>query len=326
MAAWKIGPALAAGNAILLKPSRRTPMSIVRAARLFGDLLPPGVLSVLPGDHAAIAPALASDPRVAMIALTGSLAAGAEIGRLTAPGAKRLHLELGGKTPVIVCADADLGRATRVIAAAALDNAGQDCTAASRVLAVGPVYEELVARLAGELRSVRIGPPTDRSTTLGPVIGDDRRDWLVGHVDRAIEAGARLVHGGRRVDRPGFFLEPTLLAGVERGMDITGEELFGPVLTIENCPNDDAALERANAGPTALAAGIWTRSLATALRLSAEVDAGKVWVNEHHRDVTEMPHGGRKASGHGSDLSVYAMQAYSTPKSVHIRFGTDEAP
>jgi acyl-CoA reductase-like NAD-dependent aldehyde dehydrogenase len=209
--------------------------------------------------------------------------------------------------------------AARIIGRAALENAGQDCTAASRVITIGDVHDEFVERLVAFVSKTHVGEPANPATQLGPVIGSDRREWLIGQIAKATEEGGVVMHGGRPVVRPGFYIEPTVLTNVSREMPITSTELFGPVITVETCASEEEALERANASRFALAAGIWTRSLNRGLRMSAEIDAGKVWVNDHHVEVTEMPHGGRKASGYGSDLSIYAMRSYSAPKSVHMR-------
>jgi acyl-CoA reductase-like NAD-dependent aldehyde dehydrogenase len=325
MAIWKIAPALGAGNAIVVKPSIRTPVSLARLLDLLAETLPPGLLNFVTGDHETLAPILAADPRVAMVALTGSLEAGASIGSLAAPTAKRLHLELGGKTPVLVCADADVEEAASTIARAALDNAGQDCTAASRVLVAADVHKNLVDALAANLDQVVIGDPLVETTELGPVIGHDRRAWLQGMVDGARRDGATVVQGGEGLGDRGAFMRPALIDRVEEASTIARTELFGPVITVERCMDDAEMLSRAGQTPYALAAGIWTRSISRAMRLSTSIDAGKVWINEHHRDVTEMPHGGRRGSGHGSDLSILAIEAYSTPKAIHIDMESQDA-
>lgn len=323
MAAWKIGPALAAGNTVVVKPSHRTPVSLLRLCERLRDVLPPGVVNVVTGSHEAVGATLATHPRVRMVVLTGSIAAGAVVARAAAPLGKRLHLELGGKTPILVCGDAEIDLAARVIARAGLNNAGQDCTAASRVLAVASVYPAIVDGLARRLAAVRIGPPSDRSTEMGPLVSSDRREAVLTHVNGALAAGARLMTGGHALPGTGFFMQPTLLADVDLSHDIAHREVFGPVITVERVNDEDEAVQRANDAAYGLAAGIWTRSMSKGLRIAAALQAGKVWINEHHRDVTEMPHGGVKASGHGSDLSMLALEAYTAAKAVHVAWTED---
>lgn len=324
MAIWKIAPALAAGNTVIVKPSIRTPASLLLMLEHLGDAIPTGVINCVTGDHATIAPVLAGHPDVAMVALTGSLEAGAAIGALAAPTAKRLHLELGGKTPVLVCDDADVEAAATTIVRAGLDNAGQDCTAASRVLVDHKVHDALVRAMAERLGHVVTGDPLAAATELGPVVGRDRRTWLCEVVEQAEREGAQLVAGGSPIKGPGAFLQPALLDHVDGSSTIARTELFGPVITVEAYSSPQEMIASANSGRYALAAGIWTQSVGRAMSLAAEIDAGKVWVNEHHRDVTEMPHGGRRGSGHGSDLSILALEAYSTPKAVHISMDMED--
>lgn len=322
MAVWKLAPALAAGNTVVMKPSQRTPLSLSHLTRQIARRFPAGAVNVVTGDHTTVGTTLATHPRVAMVALTGGVEAGRELAALAATSTKRLHLELGGKAPIIVCPDADVELAAGTIVRAGLDNSGQDCTAASRVLAADGVHDRLVDAMEERIRRVRVGDPADPATEMGPVISEERRDWLQGQIRGAVAEGAVLRAGGKSLDRPGSFLEPTLLANVPKGARVTEVELFGPVITVERCDDEWEALGRANGSDYALAAGIWTRSIDRALALAAGVEAGKVWVNEHHRDVTEMPHGGRKASGYGSDLSLIALEEYTTVKSVHVRFAS----
>jgi acyl-CoA reductase-like NAD-dependent aldehyde dehydrogenase len=320
MAAWKIGPALAAGNTVVVKPSRRTPMSLLRLSELLEEVVPPGVVNVVTGTHDEVAATLAKSPRVRMIALTGSPEAGTAVTTLAATTVKRLHLELGGNTPVIVCADADIEAAAHGIVRGALDNSGQDCTAASRVLAERTIADRLIARMNEIMSQVRVGPPRDKSTEMGPLIGGDRREAILAMVESARAAGAEVVRGGNALPGPGYFMEPTIVHDPEGQTELSRREIFGPVVTVERWGDLEEAVVRANDSPYGLAAGIWTTSLGRALELSGQLEAGKIWINEHHRDATEMPHGGMKRSGYGSDLSTLAVMEYTAAKAVHARF------
>ena len=320
MAAWKIGPALAAGNTVVVKPSRRTPLSLLRLSELLVDVVPAGVVNVVTGTHDDVAATLAGSPRVRMIALTGSPEAGTAVASLAASTVKRLHLELGGNTPVIVCADADIDAAADGIVRGALDNSGQDCTAASRVLADRTVADRLILRMDEAMARVRVGPPRERSTDMGPLIGSDRRDAVLRMIDAARARGAEVVRGGNALSGPGYYMEATIVHDPDGLTDLTRREIFGPVITVERWTSQDEAVKRANDSPYGLAAGIWTTSLSRALDMSIQLEAGKIWINEHHRDATEMPHGGMKRSGYGSDLSALAVMEYTAAKAVHARF------
>jgi acyl-CoA reductase-like NAD-dependent aldehyde dehydrogenase len=320
MAAWKIGPALAAGNTVIVKPSRRTPLTLLRFCEIAMDVIPAGVVNVVTGTHEEVVGTLARSPIVRMMALTGSVAAGVSVTTQAAPTVKRLHLELGGNTPVIVCADADLATAAERIVSGALDNSGQDCTAASRVLVQSSIADRLTEGLIDHMSKVKIGDPRDRATEMGPVISEDRREAILAMIERGREEGAELVHGGRALPRTGYFLEPAILLDPEGTTSITNQEIFGPVITVERWTDEDEAVARVNASDYGLACGVWTSSMSRALSISGRLEAGKVWINEHHRDATEMPHGGVKRSGYGSDLSVLAVHEYTTAKAVHARF------
>ena len=320
MAAWKLGPALAAGNSVVIKPSTRTPLTLLRFASLASDLIPTGVVNVVTGTHETVVGTLARSPDVRMIALTGSVDAGVAIATLAANTVKRLHLELGGNTAVIVCADADLDAATERIVQGALDNSGQDCTAASRVMAEASIVDELTARLADRLERVRVGDPMDRATEMGPLISAARRDSVLRMLDRARGEGVEIATGGSAPAGKGFYLEPTLVLDPDGRSSIANHEIFGPVMTVERWTDQAEVVERANGSEHGLAAGVWTTSMARALAISRDLEAGKIWINEHHRDATEMPHGGMKRSGYGSDLSTLAVQEYTSPKAIHARF------
>ncbi|MBO3087543.1 gamma-aminobutyraldehyde dehydrogenase [Cellulomonas dongxiuzhuiae] len=319
MAVWKIGPALAAGNTVVLKPSETTPVTTVRLAQLAAQVLPPGVLNVVCGDRDT-GRALVAHPRPDMVAITGSVRAGTEVARAAADGLKRVHLELGGKAPVVVFDDADVATAAEGIAEAGYYNAGQDCTAATRVLVHERVRRDLVDALAQAAAARRTGPPDDPRVAFGPVNSAAQLERVTGFLDR-LPAHARVVTGGTRPAGPGYYLEATVVDGLRQADEAVQDEIFGPVITVQTFTDEDEAVRLANDVRYGLSSSVWTTDHARALRVSRALDAGVVWINTHLPFVAEMPHGGFKHSGHGKDLSLYGVEEYTRIKHVMSAFG-----
>ncbi|MEO9325922.1 aldehyde dehydrogenase family protein [Nocardioides sp. C4-1] len=314
-AVWKVAPALAAGNTVVIKPSELTPRSTLRLAELAAKVLPAGALEVVVGGP-DVAQTLVRDRRVALVSLTGSSRAGSAVAATAAASLTRVHLELGGNAPVVVLDDADLDTAVATLVPAGFLNAGQDCTAACRLLVADTVYDEFVERYVAAVGDLRPGDPADESTTLGPLVGDDHADRVAGLVERALAAGATALTGG---GRDGRHHEPTVLVGVGQHDEIVQQEVFGPVVTVQRAASDDDLLALANGVEQGLAASVWTSSLARAERFSAGLAFGTVWVNDHLTTVSEMPFGGFGASGYGAELSTRSIEDYSRFKHVLTR-------
>ncbi len=319
MMIWKIAPALAAGNTVVLKPSDTTPASSTLLAEIAQEFLPPGVLNVVCGDRDT-GRALVEHPTPQMVAITGSVRAGMEVAKSAASDLKKVHLELGGKAPVIVFDDADIEAAAEGIAGAGLFNAGQDCTAATRVLVAAGIHDEFVAALAEAAKGMPTGDPLAEGTYYGPLNNANQLSHVSGMVDR-LPDHATVETGGMRQGERGYFYEPTVLSGLRQDDEQVQTEIFGPVMTVQKFSDEAEALAWANGVEYGLASSVWTRDHARALRMSKRLDFGAVWINTHIPFVSEMPHGGFKHSGYGKDLSMYGLEDYTRIKHVMCFIG-----
>jgi 1-pyrroline dehydrogenase len=316
MAIWKMGPALAAGNLQILKPAEQTPLSLLRFVELAKDVIPDGVLQVVTGDGVPTGARLVEHPDIGLVSLTGDVSTGKLIARNAADSLKRVHLELGGKAPMVVFDDADVEAVAEGIKIAGYSNSGQDCTAGSRVIAGPKVYDALLEALVPAVESLHVGDPaSSEDVEMGPVISREQQERVLGFVERA--KGATVLTGGSSGGDRGFFVQPTVIADVSQDDEIVQNEVFGPVVTVQRFADDAQAIEWANGVRYGLAASVWTRDVGRALNAARKLQFGTVWINDHLVPITsEMPHGGFKSSGYGKDMSAYSMEEYTRIKHV----------